>query len=76
MDTNNELIQAIGQMMDSKLAAALEPINTRLNTMQSDIEQIKEDTRITRETVNALAEWTDEASGVIEVKFPIKRNQA
>lgn len=55
MDTNNELLLAISQMTDSKLTAAPEPINAGQAAMQEDIDQIKEDTAITRETVNSLA---------------------
>lgn len=70
-----EDLQAIGSLMDSKLAMALEPIKADIASMKEDIDQIKEDTAITREAVNSLIEWTDEVSGVVEVRFPVKKKQ-
>lgn len=47
--------------------------NARLDAMQSDIAQIKEDTAITRETVNGLGEWTEIASDVLKIKYPVQK---
>ena len=44
MALTKEDLQAIGDLMDSKLSTALVPVNVRLDAMQSDIEQIKADT--------------------------------
>ena len=69
MALTKEDLQAIGALMDEKL----EPINNRLDTMQADIEQIKEDTAITREAANGLGEWAEVAADVLKVKFPISK---
>ena len=69
MALTKEDLQAIGALMDKKL----EPINDRLDTIQADIEQIKEDTTITREAANGLGEWAEVAADVLKVKFPISK---
>ena len=73
-----EDLQAIGALMDSKLDSKLEPINTRLDTieskqdtmsadlarldtMQEDIEIIKEESTITRSMTNRLLKWAEKA---------------
>jgi len=68
MDANNELLQAIGQMMDTKLAAALEPIRADIAELkagqlviQEDIEIIKEESTITRSMTNRLLKWAEKA---------------
>ena|GEM_PF-3283655 len=76
MDANNELLQAIGQMMDTKLTAALEPIRADMDTkltaapepiradiatIQEDIEIIKEESIITRSMTNRLLVWAEKA---------------
>lgn len=74
MNADNELIQAIGQMMDTKLAAALEPINNRLDcmdkrldTMQADIADLKEDVRkIDETTVSIEVEHGRKISGLYD----------
>lgn len=73
MDANNELLQAISQMMDSKLAATLEPISAGQVAMQEDIDQIKEDTAITREAVNGLGEWAEIVADILSVEYPVKK---
>jgi len=68
MDANYELLQAIGQMMDTKLAAALEPIRADIAELkagqlviQEDIEIIKEESTITRSMTNRLLKWAETA---------------
>jgi peptidoglycan hydrolase CwlO-like protein len=40
---------------------------------KEDIEQIKEDGAITREAVNAIGDWTDAASDVLKIRYPVER---
>ena len=49
---DKEDLQAIAQLMDAKL----QPINDRLDKMENDIAEIKENTAITRSAVNTLLE--------------------
>ena len=58
-------LQAIAQLMDAKL----QPINDRLDKMENDIAEIKENTAITRSAVNTLLEWAEEAQ--IQVQVPL-----
>ena len=58
----------------------LEPIHERLDNMQDKINDIKdqldemqEDTQITRGAVNALCEWADHVAVVTAVTFPVKK---
>lgn len=41
--------------------------------MLADIDQIKEDTAVTREAVNALGEWVEVASDVLKISYPLKK---
>lgn len=74
---DKELLEAISQMMDSKLS----PINERLDKIQdditemkSDIDILKEDSKITRSAVNNLLDWAEEAQ--VQVKIPLFRKAA
>lgn len=60
-----ELLQAISQIMDEKLT----PINKRLEKIENDIEELKENTEVTRAATNTLVAWAEKAS--IEVKIPL-----
>lgn len=51
-------LQAIAQLMDLKL----KPINEQLNKMQDDIEILKDDSKVTRNAVNNLLDWAEDAS--------------
>lgn len=60
-----ELLQAISQIMDEKLT----PINKRLEKIENDIEELKENTEVTRAATNTLVAWAEKAS--VEVKIPL-----
>lgn len=51
MDANNELLQAIGQMMDSKLAAALEPIRADIQDLKTGQKDLQEQVERVRHSV-------------------------
>lgn len=73
------LLEAIGQMMDAKL----EPINKRLDRLEQgqqemkselselkdDVAELKEYAEITREGVNKVAEWADNAGFLLKIPF-------
>ena len=56
LDKND--LQAIAQLMDEKLM----PVNERLDSIDKRLSDVKEDTKITRNAVNDLIEWADDAS--------------
>lgn len=69
---DKEMIEAMRMIMKEEL----EPINQRLEkiesdvvTMKDDIAEIKEDAAITRGAVNTLLEWADKAQ--VQVKIPL-----
>lgn len=64
---DKELLDAISQMMDAKL----EPINKRLDNLEAKIDQLQEDSEITRAGVNSLLDWAEECGNVI--KFPLPK---
>lgn len=45
-------------------------INAKMDTIQEDIDQLKEDSEITRSGVNALVEWAEEVSNAIRFPLP------
>jgi peptidoglycan hydrolase CwlO-like protein len=87
MTMTPEDLQAIRAIVREEIDKKTAPINARLDAMQADIdqikpdvrqvkediEQIKEDGAITREAVNAIGEWTDAASDVLKIRYPIER---
>ena len=50
-----EDIQLLSGLMDEKL----KPINERLDNMQDQLDEIKENTEITRDVLNEVAKWID-----------------
>lgn len=56
LDKND--LQAIAQLMDEKL----QPVNERLDSIDKRLSIVGEDTKITRNAVNDLIEWADDAS--------------
>lgn len=62
--------------MDSRFDAMdkrLDTIDDRLGKIEETVEEIQEDTRITRSAVNSLIEWAEEVGVITQVKYPIKR---
>lgn len=53
--TDQELLQAMSQMMDQKL----EPIKAEITEMKEDIAEMKEDLEEVREATNYTAEWIE-----------------
>ena len=64
--TDQELLQAMEQMMDRKL----EPINERLNNIEEDIAGVKEDLAEVRSGVNTLLDWADKVGDSISFPLP------
>ena len=56
--TDNEMLQAMADLMDLKL----KPIKEDISQLKEDLAQVKEDTAITRGAVNTILEWADDAS--------------
>lgn len=56
LDKND--LKAMAQLMDEKL----KPVNERLDSIDKQLSNIKEDTKITRNAVNNIIEWADDAS--------------
>ena len=78
-----QLLSAISDLMDSKLKTALEPVNERLTQMDDHLtqvdgrltqmderlERLEEDSKITRNAVNTLLVWAEEAQ--VQVQIPL-----
>ena len=65
--TNEEKIL---QILESQ-QAELRKINSRLDKIEEDIEEINESAEITRSGVNALLDWAEDCGNAI--KFPLPR---
>ena len=59
-------LQAIAALIDKKL----EPITTRLDEIQEDIDFLKEETTVTRGALNHLIEWSDKVSDAVDFPLP------
>lgn len=55
--------------MDDKISS----MDGRISSMENIIQEIKEDTEITRSSVNSLIEWADNVGVITQVQFPIKK---
>ncbi len=66
-----EDIKMIANIMDEKL----KPVNDRLDKIEEDIEEIKENTEITRAVTNEIVEWID-YNFRDEYPFPVDKKKA
>lgn len=77
---DNETLQAISQMMDEKLKAEREytrqVIQEELDPIKTDLEELKEGMKEVRESVASIVDWIDEAEHTVEIRFPVKKQQA
>lgn len=60
-----ELLQAIREIVKEEN----QPIIARLEKIENDIEELKENTEVTRAATNTLVAWAEKAS--VEVKIPL-----
>ena len=60
--TNEELLEALNKRFDT--------IDTRLEKIEADVAQLKEDAEITRSGVNSLLEWAEDVSNAIRFPLP------
>ena len=66
---DKELLEAIGQMLDTKLDQKLQPIVERLDRLEDKVDELKEAHEETREAVNKVAEWADNAGFLLKIPF-------
>ena len=55
----------------TQMQAELVSINKRLSNVENELASVKEDTEITRTAVNTLVEWVDQASVVLDIRYPV-----
>ncbi|MDO5150747.1 MAG: hypothetical protein Q4D76_15360 [Oscillospiraceae bacterium] len=55
----------------SGIESELRNINQRLSNVENELASVKEDTEITRTAVNTLVEWVDQASVVLDIRYPV-----
>ena len=53
----------------------LQAILDKVNSIDERLEAVEEDTRITREAVNAMVEWADQVAVITQVRFPVKKSE-
>lgn len=63
----DELILETLKLMHAELVS----INKRLTNVENELASVKEDTEITRTAVNTLVEWVDQASVVLDIRYPV-----
>ncbi len=66
-----EDIKLLSDLMDEKL----KPVNERLDKIEDDIEEIKENTEITRAVTNEIVEWID-YNFRDQYPFPVDKKKA
>lgn len=70
---DQELLQAIGEVIDKKLEPIndrLDGIDKRLDSIDEQLEEIKEYAEVTRDGVNTLLAWAEECSDAIKLPLP------
>ena len=68
----NEEIKQIREMMKEVVSEEIKPINKRLDNMQEQLDEIKENTEITREVLNEVVKWID-YNFRDDYPFPVKK---
>lgn len=68
MDSMELILQEL-----QKINGRLDSLETKVDKIQGDLTELKEDHSITREGVNTLFDWADNVA--IEVKIPLKSAQ-
>ena len=75
-----EIRTAVQEETRAIVKEELKPIHERLDNMQGQIngikdqlDEVQEDTRITRGAVNSLCEWAEHVAVVTAVTFPIRK---
>lgn len=66
-----EDIQLLSQLMDEKL----KPINGRLDSIEEQLAEIKDDTEVTRSVLNEVVKWID-VNFRDDYPFPVEDKQA
>jgi hypothetical protein len=64
--TDQEM-QAMQAMMEQVMDNKLQPINEKLDTLQEDVSMLKEESAITRHSVNLLLKWAEKADRSVNV---------
>ena len=67
MSNEEQILQVLTDMNGN-----LVEINKRLDKIEEELADLKEDSTITRTAVNTVAEWTEHASAVVQVPYPYK----
>ena len=69
--TKEEMLQ-IREMMKEVVSEELEPINAHLDNIQDQLDEIKENTEITRDVLNEVVKWID-SNFRNDYPFPIEK---
>ena len=69
--TKEEMVQ-IREMMKEVVSEELEPINAHLDNIQDQLDEIKENTEITRDVLNEVVKWID-SNFRDDYPFPIEK---
>ena len=69
--TKEEMVQ-IREMMKEVVSEELEPINAHLDNIQDQLDEIKENTEITRDVLNEVVKWID-SNFRNDYPFPIEK---
>ncbi len=70
---SKEDLQLLSDLMDKKLT----PINERLDQMQDDISELKEDMKFARSMINTLSEWAEAATRYYmrDIHYPLNEDE-
>lgn len=69
------LSKLMEEKLDEKLDEKLKPINGRLNSIEEQLAEIKEDTEVTRSVLNEVIKWID-VNFRDDYPFPVEDKQA
>jgi hypothetical protein len=64
--TKEEMLE-IKSIMNEVMTENLKPIEAKLDTMQEDIDILKDESAITRDGVNRLGIWAEKADRVLNI---------
>ena len=69
-------LQAISELVNTAVSASEGRMMARMDRMEAQLAEIKEDTEITRGATNALVEWAEQVGMLVNAPFPMLHNTA
>lgn len=74
MNNEAKILEILDQLKEGQAVtnARLDGIDSRLEAIEQDVSELKEETREMRVVVNMIGKWVDQVANISEIKFPVE----